>query len=111
MPDEDKARLYAGAIGFIHPQVEDFGITAVEAMAAGRPVIAFGEGGARETVKDGITGQVIEAQTWEDIGDAVIRFDPAAYDPVAIRAHAETFSKDRFKEKFGALIESLLIKR
>lgn len=109
--DQNKAALYAGAIGFIHPQVEDFGITAVEAMAAGRPVIAYGEGGARETVKDGITGKIIEAQTWEDVGDAVIRFDSGDYDPIAIRAHAESFSKDRFKERFGALIENLLAKR
>ncbi|OGL73586.1 hypothetical protein A3E39_03625 [Candidatus Uhrbacteria bacterium RIFCSPHIGHO2_12_FULL_60_25] len=109
--DDEKARLYKHAIGFIHPQVEDFGITAVEAMAAGRPVVAFGEGGARETVRDGVTGRVIEAQTWEDLGDAVIRFDASAYDPIAIHAHAETFSKTRFIEKFGALIESLLAKK
>jgi glycosyltransferase involved in cell wall biosynthesis len=106
--DEAKHELYAGAIGFIHPQIEDFGITAVEAMAAGKPVIAYGEGGASETVIPNVTGKIIDAQTWEDIGDAVIRWDPSLYDPVAIRAHAETFSKERFKERFGRMIEEVL---
>jgi glycosyltransferase involved in cell wall biosynthesis len=109
--DDDKANLYRNAIGFIHPQVEDFGITAVEAMAAGKPVIAYGEGGSRETIRDGITGHVIEAQTWEDIGDAVIRFDPSAFDPIAIRAHAELFSKQRFQDAFKLLIDRLLAQR
>lgn len=105
--DDQKRALYRDAIGFIHPQVEDFGITAVEAMAAGKPVIAYGEGGASETVVNNVTGKIIPAQTWEDIGDAVIRFEPERYDPVAIRAHAETFSKERFKEKFERVIREL----
>lgn len=106
--DEVKRDLYANAIGFIHPQMEDFGITAVEAMAAGKPVIAYGQGGGAETVVDGVTGRIIEAQTWEDIGDAVIRFDPQRYDPVRIRAHAELFSKERFKETFGRMVQGLM---
>jgi glycosyltransferase involved in cell wall biosynthesis len=109
--DEEKVRLYEQAIGFVNPQVEDFGITAVEAMAAGRPVIAYGVGGARETVIPGVTGEFIEAQTWEDIADAVIRFDASRYNPVAIRAHAETFSKERFKEKFALFVDQQLARR
>lgn len=105
--DEQKRNLYSDAIGFIHPQVEDFGITAVEAMAAGKPVIAYGEGGASETIVNNVTGRIIPAQTWEDIGDAVIRFKPERYDPIAIRAHAETFSKERFKARFSRLIREL----
>src|SRR3989344_554488 len=88
--DQAKHQLYANAIGVIHPQVEDFGITAVEAMSAGKPVIAYGEGGAAETIIPNVTGQIIEAQTWEDIGNAIIRWDPARYDSRTIRAHAET---------------------
>lgn len=98
--DAKKMTLIGNAIGFIHPQIEDFGITAVEAMAAGKPVIAYGTGGAAETVIPGVTGLHLETQSWEDIGDAVIRFDPNRYDAQAIRAHAEHFSKERFQEQF-----------
>lgn len=97
--DEEKYTLYAKAIAFLHPQVEDFGITAVEAMAAGRPVITFERGGGAETVIPGITGEYLESQSWESIGDAVIRFDPMKYDPRRIRQHAETFSTERFQER------------
>lgn len=103
--DEEKIRFYQNAIGFILPQVEDFGIAAVEAMAAGKPVIAYGQGGGAETVIDGVTGIHIEAQTWVDIGDAVIRFHEHAFDPAIIRAHAETFSKQRFQTEMRAFIE------
>ena len=68
-------------------------------MAAGRPIIAFGQGGAAETVMDGVTGTFIEMQTWEDIGNAAIRFDPSRYDPRKIRLHAETFGKDAFQKR------------
>ncbi len=103
--DDEKKALYQHCIGFIHPQVEDFGIAAVEAMAAGKPVIAYGRGGGAETVIDGVTGSFIEAQTWVDIGDAVIRFDARRFDPIAIRAHAMMFSKCRFEESMRACIE------
>lgn len=97
--DEAKIQLFRDAIAFLHPQIEDFGITAVEAMAAGRPIIAFGQGGAAETVLDGVTGTFFEVQCWEDVGNAVLRFDPARFDPRQIRKHAETFGKPRFLEQ------------
>ncbi|MHB8831146.1 MAG: glycosyltransferase [Patescibacteria group bacterium] len=106
--DEDKVKLYRRAIGFIHPQIEDFGITAIEAMAAGRPVIAFGQGGAAETVIPGKTGKFIECQAWEDIGDAVIRHRPDDYKPEDIRQHAESFSFAAFEEKLVKQIASRL---
>jgi glycosyltransferase involved in cell wall biosynthesis len=109
--EQEKTTLYANAIGFINPQIEDFGITAIEAMAAGRPVIAYGAGGARETVIPRVTGIHIEAQTWEDIGDAVIRFRPSDYDPVAIRAHAEGFSKERFQERIRLFVDHAMTRR
>jgi glycosyltransferase involved in cell wall biosynthesis len=108
--EEAKRDLFTNAIGFVHPHVEDFGITAVEAMAAGKPIIAFGQGGAAETVVPGVTGEFIEAQTWEDIGDAVIRFNPSKYDPVRIRAHAEQFSDKLFKERFGNFVNEIVQK-
>jgi len=97
--DEEKSRLYRRAIGFINPQIEDFGITAVEAMAAGRPVIAYGVGGAAETVLPHKTGKFIEKQTWEDIGDAVIRHKNTDYNPKEIRHFAESFSYENFEKK------------
>ncbi len=109
--DDEKIRLYEGAIGFINPQVEDFGITPIEAMSAGRPVIAYGVGGSSETIIPGVTGTFIEAQTWEDIADAIIRFDPYAYDPIAIRAHAERYSKERFKERMKLFVAEQLARR
>ncbi len=105
--DETKIKLYTHAIGFINPQIEDFGITAIEAMAAGKPVIAFGQGGASETIIDGVTGVYIEAQTWADIGDAVIRFQPERFDAPTIRRQAEKFSTLRFQTEILSFIEGV----
>jgi glycosyltransferase involved in cell wall biosynthesis len=73
-------------------------------MAAGRPVIAFGQGGATETVLNDLTGEHFDVQCWEDIGDKVVRFNPNRYDPARIRAHAEQFSKQNFQQKMRDLI-------
>lgn len=108
IPEEVKLDLFQNAIAFLHPQVEDFGITAVEAMAAGRPIIAFGQGGAAETVLDGVTGRFFEVQCWEDIGNAAMRFDPSRYDPRRIRAHAERFSKREFQSRFREFVNGHL---
>jgi glycosyltransferase involved in cell wall biosynthesis len=80
----------------LYPQVEDFGFTAVEAMGAGKPVIAFGQGGATETIVDGITGVLFHAQTTDAIRDALCRAETIAFNPQAIRARAETFAKAPF---------------
>ncbi len=103
---DDKLRdLYADARAFIHPQEEDFGITPVESMAAGRPVIAYRKGGATETVVEGLSGEFLETQTWEELADHLIRFDDAAYDPHLIKQHAEQFSQERFKTELKKLVE------
>jgi len=104
--EEDKAELYRKAIAYLHPQEEDFGITAVEAMASGRPVIAYRRGGAQETVIDGVTGEFIEEQSWEELANLIIRFRPENYDPQVIREHAEKFDTELFKEKIGEFVES-----
>lgn len=95
--EADLPGLYAGAIAFLNPQEEDFGITVVEAMAAGRPVIAYAAGGALETVKPGLSGVFFQDQEWESLADAVIRFRPEDYPARAIHDWAETFGVDRFK--------------
>lgn len=103
-----KVELYQNAIGFLYPQVEDFGITAVEAMAAGKPVIAYGVGGGAESVINGVTGEHIETQSWENIADAVIRFDAGKYDPAKIRARAEEFSEETFKQKLTTYLSTTM---
>ncbi len=97
--------LYQQAIAFLNPQAEDFGITVVEAMAAGRPVIAYAAGGALETVKPGVTGVFFREQEWEALADTVIRFRPDQFDPAAIRAWATRFGAARFQTEFRAFVD------
>lgn len=102
--DAEKARLYSQALAFINPQVEDFGITAVESMAAGRPVLAFAAGGALETVRDGITGSFFNEQSWNAILDKVLRFDPAMFDPQKIREQALVYDAANFKKQIAEFV-------
>lgn len=101
----DRARILQRAIGFINPQVEDFGIAPVEAMAAGRPVIAYRAGGAMETVVEGVTGTFFDEQSWEALADTIVRFKAQQFDPQKIRAHAETFDRKIFQAKIKAYVE------
>jgi glycosyltransferase involved in cell wall biosynthesis len=105
VPSDQLPALYAGAKAFIHPQVEDFGITAVESMASGRPVIAYRKGGATETVLEGITGIFLEEQSWEELADAMIRFDTSQFDPATIVQHAQQFRRERFLEEIRRFVE------
>jgi glycosyltransferase involved in cell wall biosynthesis len=97
--DQDKADLLRRTQAFLHPQVEDLGITPIEAMASGRPVIAYPVGGVTETVIPGKTGIFFRDQTWESLLDTVLRFDASAWDGEEIRAHALRFGADRFKRE------------
>lgn len=103
--ETEKRELFSKCLAFIHPQEEDFGITAVEAMASGRPVIAYPKGGALETVIPGVTGEFIEEQGWEDIVGEIIRFQPEHYNPEVIREHAKKFDTGVFKKKIGGFVE------
>lgn len=105
--DQKKSELYAKALAFIHPQIEDLGITAIESMAAGRPVIAFAGGGALETIKDGVTGIFFHEQTWENLFDTILHFNPSQFDSLKIREQAEQFSLDNFKQKMKIYINGL----
>lgn len=104
--DQEKAKLYQGARAFLNPQEEDFGITMVEAMASGRPVIAYNAGGAKEIVIPHQTGEFFAEQTWEDLADAIIRFDQNKFDPAAIRQHALKFDVANFKKYIQAYVEN-----
>lgn len=105
VPDEDLVALYAGCRAFVFTSDEDFGIAPLEAQAAGRPVIALGKGGALETVQDGVTGLLFREQTARCLEEVVRSFDPDAYHPATIRAHAMRFSVERFQSEFGAVLE------
>jgi glycosyltransferase involved in cell wall biosynthesis len=95
------------ARAFVFAAEEDFGIALVEAQACGTPVIAFGKGGALETVILGETGIFFDEQTSENLQEAVRWFEAASerYDPVRIRGHAMRFSAQRFRREFAAHIE------
>lgn len=86
-----------GARAFMFAAEEDFGIAPVEAQACGVPVIAYGKGGALETIVDRATGLFFAEQTVESIRDAVSRFEAATFSPDACRANAERFSAERFR--------------
>ena len=103
--DDELGDLLAHCRAFIFPGYEDFGITPVEAQAAGRPVIAYAAGGALDTVIDGETGIFFREQTSESLADAIRRLDSIGFDPIAIRQNAERFSVARFKRELGAFIE------
>jgi glycosyltransferase involved in cell wall biosynthesis len=108
--DEEKAELYAGAQAYINPQEEDFGITAVEAMAAGRPVIAYGRGGAVETVVPGKTGVWLKTQEPSELVGVVKKFHADTFNPQQIRAHAEQYDTETFKTKIKAYVEAAAAK-
>ncbi len=91
---------------FIFPGLEDFGITPVEAQAAGRPVIAFAGGGALDTVVDGQTGVLFAEQTPESLMRAVQDCEGIPFDPDAARRNAERFSVQAFERRFTAFVET-----
>ncbi|MGE0614523.1 MAG: glycosyltransferase [Bacteriovoracia bacterium] len=101
------ADLYAKCRAFIFPGLEDFGITPLEAMAAGAPVIAYGAGGATETVTSE-TGILFKPQTPEALMDAVSRMESggAPISPEACRARAAQFSRERFQREFQAVVQA-----
>ncbi len=99
---------YARCQALIFPGEEDFGIVPVEAMASGRPVIAYARGGATETVQDGITGTFFQDQTVDALIDAVERSQRTAYDPARIAQRASEFGLDRFTRDMTRFIDQTM---
>lgn len=95
------------AKAFVFAAEEDFGIVPVEAQACGTPVIAYGRGGARETVLENKTGLFFDLQTPQSIMDAVLNFEKIEdkFDHTKIRKHAESFSKERFINEYKSFVE------
>ena len=121
--DEEVSAAYAGCKALIFPGEEDFGIVPVEAMASGKPVIAFARGGALETVVPldsspsegdahsyGPTGLLFRDQTTAALVEAVARFEDNSecFDPIAIHQHARRFSKSRFSDEINMFVTSVL---
>lgn len=98
---------------FIFPGEEDFGITPVEAMAAGKPVLAYGVGGVTESVQAGVTGEFFEEQTVDSLLRGLTRLleNESKYDPKKIRKRAEQFDESVFEKKMKALVERVAQKK
>jgi len=103
--EEEKIKLFENCKAFLNPQEEDFGITVVESLAAGRPVIAYKKGGATETIEEGVTGTFFTEQTVQAVKDAVTRFNSMTFNQNEIRAKAEQYSVENFKQKISEAVE------
>lgn len=106
-PDASLREFYGHCSALIFPGEEDFGIVPLEAMASGKPVIAFGRGGALETVKDSDalrTGILFPEQTVESLVAAIHRFKDTRFDPHGLRAHALPFDKNLYKQRIAAYV-------
>jgi len=107
--DEPTLRdLYSRCRAYITAADEDAGIQPVEAMAAGRPVIALASGGTLETVLDGVTGRFFHEQSAAALAAAIAQSRQDTWDPATIRAHAEQFGRDRFLARLQACIDETI---
>jgi glycosyltransferase involved in cell wall biosynthesis len=106
VPDDQLPDLMARCRAFLFPGLEDFGITPVQAEAAGRPVIAFGGGGALDTVIPGKTGELFHEMTVDSLTAVMQNFDASAYDPAAIRAHALQFDTEVFNRQITSYVDT-----
>lgn len=105
------ADLYARASGFIHVGEEDFGISMVEALAAGTPVIALARGGALDIVRNGEHGLLLETLDLESLREAIRRVAADQWDRESLAVHARSFSRERFLERLRGHLGELLAAR
>jgi glycosyltransferase involved in cell wall biosynthesis len=105
LPDAGVAELMGSARALVVTASEEFGIAAVESLAAGRPVIALGDGGVLESVVDGVTGAYYDANSAEALAAVVARFDPLAIDPAACIAAAQRFGTGRFQAMMHRIVD------
>ena len=105
--DEQMRALYRDCRALILPSEEDFGITPLEAMASGRPVIAYGRGGVLDTVVPGVTGTFFEEQTPESVMDAIMSFDDS-FDPGLLRRHAMQYDRVAWRTRIREEAEAAM---
>ncbi|MBQ8985452.1 glycosyltransferase [Candidatus Saccharibacteria bacterium] len=105
MGREELARYLAEAKGYLFPSMEPFGIAPVEALAAGCPVIAFGQGGALDYVKDGKNGVLFERQTISSLEGAILKFERMKFDGDEIVESAREFSLERFDKEMRKFVD------
>jgi glycosyltransferase involved in cell wall biosynthesis len=104
--DAERDELFSGARGLLFPGEEDFGIVPVEAQAAGMPVIAYGVGGAQETVLDGRTGVLFDEQSAESLAGTIEHFESMDLNAEEMRENATRFGRQRFREQIARVIEA-----
>jgi glycosyltransferase involved in cell wall biosynthesis len=110
LSDTEVLHYYAHCRALLFPGEDDFGLTPLEAQASGRPVIAYGVGGALASVVDGITGTFFYEPAVESLTSVLASFDETQYDPVAIRNHALEFDMPRFQRRMLQYIEAMMSK-
>ena len=106
-PDKIVRKYMSECKALLFPGLEDFGIVPVEAQACGRPVIAYGKGGALDTVVDGKTGVLFKEQTVESLKDAILKFETMSFDKQEIRKHALEFDEEVFQKKIKDFVEKV----
>ena len=111
LSDQEVLHYYARCRALLFPGEEDFGITPLEAQACGRPVIAYGSGGALASVVEGITGVFFYEQTVDSLATALASFDERRYEPQTIRSHALEFDMPRFHRRILQFIEAKINER
>jgi len=110
IPEEEVPTLFGGARAFIVPQIEDFGIVTVEAMAAGTPVIGLGKGGTAELVIPGKTGVLMEEQTAECLTEKLLAFEDSLFSPTVLQDHAAQFDTQRFITQLSQYVDDTLLR-
>jgi len=111
LTDKEVVGYYQNCRAFLFPQKEDFGITPLEAMAAGKPVIAYKDGGALETVVEGKTGAFFYPQTAKALIKVLKNFNTAQYQSGDCHAQAAKFGKERFKNELKSFVKKAYAKR